>query len=236
MSSPPWADRAFARQRSHERWQVSSHIFTSDHGPHAISGNAKVAGMSTDLNLVGLKYNTAAAVFFVWFSLLAFLKHDRCSFRSYTVSRKSRRQSNHHILILRNNFRARRNIILKLFRPSRWCMTIILLTWLSPSDQTCQCSTYNHGCMGSGHDAYVPGEYLSRPSRVRFRRILRPTSLMCIYIPCSARVFLGLTEAGLFPGVTYYISLWYPRADRAMRIAIFFSAATVAGAFGGILA
>ena len=52
----------------------------------------------------------------------------------------------------------------------------------------------------------------------------------------SARVFLGLTEAGLFPGVTYYISLWYPRADRAMRIAIFFSAATVAGAFGGILA
>jgi hypothetical protein len=29
------------------------------------SGNAKVAGMSTDLNLTGLKYNIAAAVFFV---------------------------------------------------------------------------------------------------------------------------------------------------------------------------
>lgn len=51
-----------------------------------------------------------------------------------------------------------------------------------------------------------------------------------------ARVFLGLTEAGLFPGVTYYISLWYPRDERSLRIAIFFSAATVAGAFGGILA
>lgn len=51
-----------------------------------------------------------------------------------------------------------------------------------------------------------------------------------------ARVFLGLTESGLFPGVTFYLSLWYRRRDVAKRIAIFFSAATVAGAFGGILA
>ena len=35
-----------------------------------LSGNAKVAGMSADLDLVGLRYNTAAAVFFVRFSLL----------------------------------------------------------------------------------------------------------------------------------------------------------------------
>ena len=27
--------------------------------------NARIAGMATDLNLVGLRYNTAAAVFFV---------------------------------------------------------------------------------------------------------------------------------------------------------------------------
>ncbi|KAG1751365.1 MFS general substrate transporter [Suillus paluster] len=51
-----------------------------------------------------------------------------------------------------------------------------------------------------------------------------------------ARLFLGLTEAGLFPGVTYYISLWYPRSEQSKRIAIFFSAATIAGAFGGLLA
>ncbi|KAL0956742.1 hypothetical protein HGRIS_002862 [Hohenbuehelia grisea] len=51
-----------------------------------------------------------------------------------------------------------------------------------------------------------------------------------------ARVFLGLTEAGLFPGITYYISLWYPRKEQAKRVAIFFSAATIAGAFGGLLA
>lgn len=51
-----------------------------------------------------------------------------------------------------------------------------------------------------------------------------------------ARVFLGLTEAGLFPGITFYLSIWYRRQDVAKRIAIFFSAATVAGAFGGLLA
>jgi len=28
-------------------------------------GNAKIAGMSTDLNLIGFRYNIAAAVFFV---------------------------------------------------------------------------------------------------------------------------------------------------------------------------
>lgn len=64
----------------------------------------------------------------------------------------------------------------------------------------------------------------------------RPQSLIPCSVVYSARVFLGLTEAGLFPGVTYYISLWYPRAARGKRIAIFFSAVTVAGAFGGILA
>ncbi|KZP27029.1 MFS general substrate transporter, partial [Athelia psychrophila] len=33
-----------------------------------------------------------------------------------------------------------------------------------------------------------------------------------------------------------YISMWYPHAEQAKRIAIFYSAATVAGAFGGLLA
>ena len=37
-----------------------------------LSGNAKVAGLSTDLNLVGLKYNIAAAVFFVWLPFFHF--------------------------------------------------------------------------------------------------------------------------------------------------------------------
>ncbi len=35
--------------------------------PTSQTGNAKIAGMSTNLHLVGLRYNTAAAIFFVKF-------------------------------------------------------------------------------------------------------------------------------------------------------------------------
>ncbi|KAF2752829.1 major facilitator superfamily transporter [Pseudovirgaria hyperparasitica] len=52
----------------------------------------------------------------------------------------------------------------------------------------------------------------------------------------AARVFLGIAEGGLFPGVTYYITMWYKRHECGFRMAIFFSAATAAGAFGGLLA
>ncbi|KAB5581050.1 major facilitator superfamily domain-containing protein [Coniochaeta sp. 2T2.1] len=51
-----------------------------------------------------------------------------------------------------------------------------------------------------------------------------------------ARFFLGVTEAGLFPGVVYYFSMWYKRRERQFRISLFFSGAALAGAFGGILA
>lgn len=52
----------------------------------------------------------------------------------------------------------------------------------------------------------------------------------------AARFFLGVTEAGLFPGVVYLISQWYKREEQHIRISLFFSAASLAGAFGGILA
>ena len=51
-----------------------------------------------------------------------------------------------------------------------------------------------------------------------------------------ARLFLGVTEAGLYPGVAYYITMWYCRTEAQFRQAMFFSAASVAGAFSGILA
>jgi len=52
----------------------------------------------------------------------------------------------------------------------------------------------------------------------------------------SARIFLGVTEAGLFPGVAYYLTNWYRRDEIQLRQAMFFSAASVAGAFSGLLA
>lgn len=52
----------------------------------------------------------------------------------------------------------------------------------------------------------------------------------------AARFFLGVAEAGLFPGVAYYLSCWYKRSEFGVRSAVFFSAAALAGSFGGLLA
>ncbi|KAG9091240.1 hypothetical protein FRC07_011887, partial [Ceratobasidium sp. 392] len=66
------------------------------------------------------------------------------------------------------------------------------------------------------------------------------TALMCVVNTYPgiviSRVFLGVTEAGLFPGINFYISLWYPRGSLAQRIAIFYASTTSSGAFSGILA
>lgn len=50
------------------------------------------------------------------------------------------------------------------------------------------------------------------------------------------RLFLGIAEAGLFPGVAYYLTHWYCRHEINFRQALFFSSASMAGAFSGILA
>lgn len=52
----------------------------------------------------------------------------------------------------------------------------------------------------------------------------------------TARCFLGITEAGLFPGVVFYLTMWYTRYEYQWRMALFFSAVGVAGAFSGLLA
>ncbi|KAL7626058.1 hypothetical protein AAE478_002828 [Parahypoxylon ruwenzoriense] len=52
----------------------------------------------------------------------------------------------------------------------------------------------------------------------------------------TTRALLGLFEGGLFPGINFYITQWYRRDECGLRMAAFFSGATFAGAFGGILA
>ncbi|TGJ82545.1 hypothetical protein E0Z10_g6226 [Xylaria hypoxylon] len=52
----------------------------------------------------------------------------------------------------------------------------------------------------------------------------------------SARLFLGVTEAGLYPGCAYYLTMWYCRREIQLRQAMFFSAGSIAGAFSGLLA
>ncbi|OSC99289.1 MFS general substrate transporter [Trametes coccinea BRFM310] len=52
----------------------------------------------------------------------------------------------------------------------------------------------------------------------------------------GVRVCLGLAEAGLPPGVFYYLTMWYPRHMVQYRIGLFWGGATFAGAFSGLLA
>ncbi|KAF9233971.1 major facilitator superfamily domain-containing protein [Melanogaster broomeanus] len=52
----------------------------------------------------------------------------------------------------------------------------------------------------------------------------------------GARVCLGVAEAGLYPGVAYYLTFWYPKYKYQYRIAMFSGAASMAGAFSGLLA
>ncbi|CAG8669366.1 17685_t:CDS:2, partial [Cetraspora pellucida] len=52
----------------------------------------------------------------------------------------------------------------------------------------------------------------------------------------GVRFLLGVFESGLFPGIIFYITKWYKRSERGYRISLFFSGATIAGAFNGLLA
>lgn len=52
----------------------------------------------------------------------------------------------------------------------------------------------------------------------------------------TTRFFLGLAETGMFPGCFYLIGMWYRRDQAQKRFSFFFSSATLAGAFGGLLA
>ncbi|CAI7645525.1 unnamed protein product [Penicillium pancosmium] len=126
-------------------------------------GNAKVAGMNTDLELTSKQYNIALTVFFFPYSI----------------------------------FEVPSNIVLKIMRPSLW-ICIIVFSW--GVVMTCQGLVKNYDHL------------------------------------IVTRVLLGVSEAGFFPAANYLLTTWYCRFELQTRIAIFFSAASLAGAFSGLLA
>lgn len=97
---------------------------------------------------------------------------------------------------------------------------------------------------------YVAAEIPSNMMMKRFRPSIWLTVIMvswAIVMTCMGlvhnfsgllvcRSFLGIAEGGLFPGISYFITMWYRRSECGFRMALFFSAATAAGAFGGLLA
>jgi len=54
------------------------------------------------------------------------------------------------------------------------------------------------------------------------------------FIAC--RFFIGLCEGGVFPGFVLYLSEFYRRDEIQRRIGLLYGAASIAGAFGGLLA
>ncbi|KAG6861386.1 hypothetical protein C0995_000792 [Termitomyces sp. Mi166 len=52
----------------------------------------------------------------------------------------------------------------------------------------------------------------------------------------TARLFLGIFEAGFGPAIPLYFSLFYTTQEMGLRMAYWFGFAAVAGAFGGLLA
>ena len=49
------------------------------------------------------------------------------------------------------------------------------------------------------------------------------------------RAFLGAAEGGLLPGIVLYLSMMYRRQEIGIRLGIVYSAASLSGAFGGLL-
>lgn len=52
----------------------------------------------------------------------------------------------------------------------------------------------------------------------------------------GVRFVLGMFEAGLMPGIAYYLSRWYRRSELTFRLSLYIVMAPMAGAFGGLLA
>ncbi|OTA99641.1 hypothetical protein M426DRAFT_67387 [Hypoxylon sp. CI-4A] len=53
---------------------------------------------------------------------------------------------------------------------------------------------------------------------------------------CAVRALLGIFEGGTMPGLAFFLSSFYKREELYFRVGIYVSAASTAGAFGGLLA
>ncbi|KAB8225954.1 major facilitator superfamily domain-containing protein [Aspergillus novoparasiticus] len=129
-------------------------------------GNARLEGLTTDINMTGNQYLTGLTLYFIGYVL----------------------------------FEIPCNIVLKKTTPRIWLPTLTLV-W---------------GIVATllGVVQNYAGYLVSR----------------------TGLAALGIAESGLFPGVVFYLSMWYKRNEQHYRVALFFSAASLAGAFGGVLA
>ncbi len=83
---------------------------------------------------------------------------------------------------------------------------------------------------------FHPGRYISFLTIV-FGIIATCTGLVQTYGQMIAvRLLLGIFEAGLFPGLLTYLTMFYTKKQLALRVGYLFVSAALAGAFGGLIA
>lgn len=100
---------------------------------------------------------------------------------------------------------------------------------------------------------FVPYGFFEVPSNIVLK-LLRPSIWISILMFCwgtvmtlmgtitnyrgllIARFFLGVAESGFFPAATYLLTIWYLRYEVQRRMAVFYAAASLSGAFSGLLA
>ncbi|KAL6231499.1 hypothetical protein BDW75DRAFT_247851 [Aspergillus navahoensis] len=101
---------------------------------------------------------------------------------------------------------------------------------------------------------FVPYVLLEVPSNMLLKNFSRPSVYLGILITCwgiimtltglvqnfagllVVRVLLGVFEAGFFPGAVYLCTFWYMPKELSTRLAIFYCASALSGAFSGLLA
>ncbi|KAJ8517655.1 hypothetical protein ONZ45_g5173 [Pleurotus djamor] len=105
-----------------------------------------------------------------------------------------------------------------------------------PTRSTEKVTSVSHGEDASRELPLAP-TLSEEQERKLWRKIdMRLMPILCYPQLVGVRILLGLAEAGLFPGVVYFLTLWYPRNMLQYRIGLFFGSASIAGAFSGLLA
>ncbi|KAF8575940.1 MFS general substrate transporter [Ramaria rubella] len=159
----PVAERKLVRKLDFAMLPLFGLLYCTNFIDKTAVGNAKIAGLSTDLGLKGFDYNIALTLFYV-----AFIAVEVPS-----------------------------NLALKQFGSIWLAVLVIAFGVISIS------TAFIHNFTGF----------------------------------IVSRVFLGLAEGGLLPGLVYVLSRYYRRKEFVLRVGLFFGISPpLAGAFGGLLA
>ncbi|KAJ7638796.1 MFS general substrate transporter [Roridomyces roridus] len=126
-------------------------------------GNARIAGLQTDLGLTGNQFNIVLTVFYVTYLLVEVPS----------------------------------NLVMKKVGPNRW-IPFLVAAWGAVTSLTAV--VHNYGGL------------------------------------IAIRLFLGVCEGGLLPGIILYLSTIYKPHELQLRVGLFYASASLSGAFGGLLA